>query len=652
MCARLLDMGRQDDAMTARSMRASPSRTGTGFLAIVAMAAVALVVLWPSQVIAHADDEWVIEGGGWGHGIGLSQYGAYGMALDGFQADEILAHYYSGAIVVPASGSLGTEHWIFGEEALWIGLEQNVLGVDLEAFGGSIDLCQTGDGTEDCTGPDVTIAEGELWRVEVVPGSDPIMCRLTEPATPTVLPEADCTVDVLWVDDVDHDNPEAATRVRIDGGREYAHGSVRIRMNDPDPSIADAFHVSVSVGLEDYLYGIGEIPSSWHTEALAAQAIIARSFGVAAATARSADGTLSNYRIRLCSCHLDASSIDQNYVGWSKESEGTDAVYGIRWVGAVDGTAGLVLNHSSTEDEIISTYYSSSTGGGTENNEDIWPGAPREYLRSVDDHWAVEPEVNNPFATWSVSVSQPSMLAALDEGWDAAVSAKTIAGPPGAVIEFTGTIANVKVTTTRAGNWFRSEFGVRSPYVSAVVAPWTIPPFTDIGGSVHYDSIAFIWQEGITKGCNPPDNDLFCPGGSVTRGQMAAFLTRSLSLPAASKDYFTDDGESIFENDINRIAEAGITKGCNPPDNDTFCPEREVSRAEMAAFLVRAFGYTDPGEGDLFTDDDGLIFETDIDKLGTAGITKGCNPPDNTLFCPGDVLTRAQMATFLFRALN
>ncbi|KAA3639346.1 MAG: hypothetical protein DWP92_04770 [Armatimonadetes bacterium] len=638
----------------ARAGYTGGAKLATTSLAIAVIALVAVAFLWSSEATANSDDEWIIEGGGWGHGIGLSQYGAYGMALDGFEADEILDHYYSGAFLVQASASLGTQHWVFGEEALWIGLEQNELSVDLEAFGGTVDLCQKGDGTENCVNG-VTVTEGHLWRVEVVPGSNPIKCQLSEPAaSPPLLPEGDCDVDVTWTDDVDLNNPGAATRVRVNGGRQYAHGSIRIRPNEPEVSIAlaDAFHVSVSVGLEDYLYGIGEMPSSWRSEALAAQASIARSFGVAAATSRAPDGALSNYRIRLCACHLDDSSIDQNYVGWSKESEGTNAFYGKKWVGAVDATTGLVLNHPSTEPAIISTYYSSSTGGGTENKEDIWGGAPLAHLRSVDDHWAIEPEVNNPYATWSVAVSQPAMLSALAEGWDVVVSAKTIAGPPGTVIEFTGTVAGVKVTTTRTGNWFRSKFSVRSPYVAAVVAPWTIPPFTDIGGNVHYDSIAYIWQQGITKGCNPPDNDLYCPSSGVTRGQMAAFLTRSLNLPAASEDHFTDDGASIFENDINRIAEAGITKGCNPPDNDRFCPERKVSRAEMAAFLVRAFGYTDPGEGDLFTDDDGLIFEQDIDKLGTAGITKGCHPPDNTMFCPNATLTRAAMATFLFRALG
>jgi hypothetical protein len=72
----------------------------------------------------------------------------------------------------------------------------------------------------------------------------------------------------------------------------------------------------------------------------------------------------------------------------------------------------------------------------------------------------------------------------------------------------------------------------------------------------------------------------------------------------------------------------------------------------MAAFLVRAFDYSDPGEGNLFIDDDGLIFEGDIDRLGTSGITKGCNPPANDRFCPNDPVLRDQMASFLGRALE
>jgi hypothetical protein len=72
----------------------------------------------------------------------------------------------------------------------------------------------------------------------------------------------------------------------------------------------------------------------------------------------------------------------------------------------------------------------------------------------------------------------------------------------------------------------------------------------------------------------------------------------------------------------------------------------------MAAFLVRALAYTNDGGGDLFVDDDDSSFEGDIDRLGTAGVTRGCNPPANTRFCPDDFVTRGQMAAFLFRVLR
>jgi parallel beta-helix repeat protein len=177
--------------------------------------------------------------------------------------------------------------------------------------------------------------------------------------------------------------------------------------------------------------------------------------------------------------------------------------------------------------------------------------------------------------------------------------------------------------------------------------------FSDDDGSVFEFDIEWMAAAGITKGCNPPTNDLFCPDSTVTRGQMAAFLVRALDLTDdGGGDLFTDDDESIFEGDIDRMATAGITKGCNPPDNDRFCPDSKVTRGQMAAFLVRALGYTDDGGGDLFTDDDGSVFEGDIDRLGTAGVTRGCNPPTNNRYCPDSAVTRGQMAAFLHRALG
>jgi hypothetical protein len=183
-----------------------------------------------------------------------------------------------------------------------------------------------------------------------------------------------------------------------------------------------------------------------------------------------------------------------------------------------------------------------------------------------------------------------------------------------------------------------------------------LPPggsFTDDDGNVHEPSIEAIAAEAITRGCNPPVNDLYCPDATVTRGQMAAFLVRALGLTDdGGGNTFTDDDGSVFESDIAKLAAAGITKGCNPPINDLYCPDSTVTRGQMAAFLVRAMGYTDNGGGNLFVDDDGSVFENDIDRLGTAGVTRGCNPPANDRYCADDPVKRDQMASFLTRALG
>jgi len=181
-----------------------------------------------------------------------------------------------------------------------------------------------------------------------------------------------------------------------------------------------------------------------------------------------------------------------------------------------------------------------------------------------------------------------------------------------------------------------------------------LPPggtFFDDNGNVHEGNIEAIAEVGVTRGCNPPTNDRYCPDSSVTRGQMAAFMRRAINLPASSVDYFVDDDGSVFESDINALAAAGVTRGCNPPTNDRFCPDGSVTRGQMAAFLSRAFNYPE-AESDLFLDDDDSIFEADIDRLGAAGVTTGCNPPANDRYCPESPVLRDQMASFLARALT
>lgn len=176
--------------------------------------------------------------------------------------------------------------------------------------------------------------------------------------------------------------------------------------------------------------------------------------------------------------------------------------------------------------------------------------------------------------------------------------------------------------------------------------------FCDDNGSVFEHDIEWLSDQGITSGCNVPAGDRFCPKESVTRGQFAAFLHRALGdlIPATSEPVvFADSAETLFAGDIAWLSETGITKGCGP---NAFCPDDPVTRGQLAAFFGRAFGYTDGSGSDLFVDDDQSVFAYKIDLLAHAGVTRGCNPPDNDRFCPNQVVTREQMAAFLHRALG
>ena len=181
---------------------------------------------------------------------------------------------------------------------------------------------------------------------------------------------------------------------------------------------------------------------------------------------------------------------------------------------------------------------------------------------------------------------------------------------------------------------------------------FAVDPFDDIGDTPFFDDIGWLIVNGVTKGCNPPANDDFCPNKPITRGQMAAFLNRFLHLPAGSRA-FKDTGGNVFEADIAAIADAGITLGCNPPDNDHFCPADEVTRGQMAAFLYRSLPNLTPTDTTKeFTDTTDSVFVDEIRWLADVGVTKGCNPPANDRFCPDQPVTRGQMAAFLRRAAD
>jgi hypothetical protein len=164
----------------------------------------------------------------------------------------------------------------------------------------------------------------------------------------------------------------------------------------------------------------------------------------------------------------------------------------------------------------------------------------------------------------------------------------------------------------------------------------------DVAGTPFAREIGWLYDEGLTTGCRVM---LFCTTDDVSRGQMAAFLARALELPPADADYFTDDQGSIYENDINRLARAGITSGCAA---NRYCPGDPVRRDQMASFLVRAADLP-PTNTNYFSDDTGNVHEKNINALAASGVTTGCGAG---VFCPTALVTRGQLAAFLYRAFR
>ena len=182
--------------------------------------------------------------------------------------------------------------------------------------------------------------------------------------------------------------------------------------------------------------------------------------------------------------------------------------------------------------------------------------------------------------------------------------------------------------------------------------------FNDIGGSVHEANINLIAARDITTGC---ETEMFCPSRTVNRAQMATFLRRAAyalygydydGLHEYSDIVFSDVADGAWYRDG---AQWAVYNGVIRAPGGVFDPGGAVTRADMAEMLVAAFAHLsapDRAEG-VFTDTAGL---TDAavraaEGIAAAGVTAGCADAPRR-YCPAETVTRAQMASFLARAVS
>ena len=593
-------------ALSARRMLAVALLAATLMSAAVA----------PVEALPPQQAEVTITGSGWGHGVGLSQYGAKAMGADGNTYQEIVARYFNGVSIVPVESASPFTFVILDPRPLLVGLLQDSQTIAFTVESGSAQLCfdltgscqgQSRPGVTYRFGPDST---GGCVFMETRAGGATVTVGGAGPCAASVRPTSDSAVISI---------PFKA--------RSYRSGRLLFRQTVG----SDGIHAVYQIGIEQYMRGLSEVPESWSMAAIEAQVVVSRSAAVWTALQRGGEAGMTVQQRRDCYCNLRDDSSDQVFRGWTGEAAHP------RWVEAVSSTAGQVMAYGGS---VARGLYSSSSGGFTENYSDVFGDTDYPYLSTVNDSPAFSESAANPHSTWAAGYSRASLADTYGFSWlsNAEVQDRNDSGSA-RTMRLSGIVAGRPEQITVEAAAFQSSLGLRSTTFDISVTG----AFVDVASDHLFSGeITGLKALGISDGCGTGD---FCPDREVTRAEMAAFLTRALDLPPTSGvgSYEDDDGHAL-EAEIASLQAAGITTGCT---TTAYCPERQVTRAEMAAFIVRGFSLP-PSSQNPFPDADGHALEAEIAALEAAGITTGCTP---TRYCPERQVTRAEMAAFLIRAL-
>lgn len=330
----------------------------------------------PPSDIAPLPAEEVITfaGRGWGHGVGMCQYGAEGRAKAGKNYKEILGFYYTGAEITKTDKP------------------QKVLRVDLLRGLNAGKITSTGDfEVVDRFGNRIGISKADqIWtatpdgtgRITVKDSTGQSMGKYISPIIFKPYPVTGNSI------------------LKVVNNNQRYRGFIVIRLHG-----LNSLRIINNIVLEDYVGGIDEVPADWNMETLKAQAIAARSYAISRIGSKSRLGF-----------DLYSGQEDQVYVGYEREVSKN----GSRWLKAASQTSGKILMHNG---EIVSAYYHSTSGGSTENVEDVWEThEPAEYLRAKTDEFCKE----SPKYRWKVKFGVRELEEKLNSSPDTRIKGRLV----------------------------------------------------------------------------------------------------------------------------------------------------------------------------------------------------------------------------------
>jgi len=317
---------------------------------------------------ACASSVFVVDGRGWGHGIGMSQWGAYGYARHGWSYPRILRHYYPGTRLSHAPATTVRVLLVRDRPRLRVGCAGPIHVTDGRGRGHRLPAGEYG------LGPRLRLPVGHR-RVRVRGHARRHVLHRHHPRHRRAVRVV--TVQRALRPPLVLDCPSAPVTV---GGRAY-HGLVVVHRWGGRLAAVNV------VSLESYVRGVvgGEMPSRWNLAALEAQAVAARSYALATAKPHGAYDLFADTR-------------SQVYGGLAYETPRTGV--------AVARTTGRILTWGGRP---AVAFFFSTSGGRTAAIRDVWPAAqPLPYLRSVADPY----DRRSPHHRWGPVVVTPAQIAA------------------------------------------------------------------------------------------------------------------------------------------------------------------------------------------------------------------------------------------------
>ena len=308
-------------------------------------------------------------GSGFGHGIGMSQYGAYGLAHMGWSHKRIVKHFYRGTRVSRLPDPV---------KKVRVGLTWDRSLIHVGAKDGPVKLWVGSKGGRKVG----RIPGGRTWTVRAKASGFAVRTHDGKLVGGHTWGGASYDLIATYPDGARASVPEA--------GASYNRGHLEFELYKRGGSWNE--RLVLPIDFEQYLFGLGEMPSSWPRAALRAQAVAGRTF--------------ATYKVKRfgpnasCRCDITDGTNDQVYIGYNKEG----GIGGRRWVSAVNRTRGQVVTHNGN---VIQAFYAASDGGHSDAVEDVWHGGNDafaiSYLKAECDPG--EDTAANPWTDWQRSYS-------------------------------------------------------------------------------------------------------------------------------------------------------------------------------------------------------------------------------------------------------